>query len=59
MEIIVADNGKGFNFHKEQLAHNGLGLQNIFKRMSLISGKVEINSVLQEGTNIQLNIPYE
>ena len=56
--IEIADNGKGFNFQQEQLAHHGLGLQNIFKRMDMIGGKAEINSVLQEGTTLLLTIPY-
>jgi signal transduction histidine kinase len=59
MEIKIADNGKGFNFHKEQLAYQGLGLQNIFKRINLIGGQAFINSVLQEGTTIKLTLPYE
>ena len=56
--ITITDNGKGFNFQQEQLAHHGLGLQNIFKRMDMIGGKAEINSVLQEGTTLLLTIPY-
>jgi signal transduction histidine kinase len=56
--ITITDNGKGFNFQQEQLAYQGLGLQNIFKRMDMIGGKAEINSVLQEGTTLLLTIPY-
>jgi len=56
--ITITDNGKGFNFQQEQLAHHGLGLQNIFKRMDMIGGKAKISSVLQEGTTLLLTIPY-
>ncbi len=59
LNITITDNGKGFNFQQEQLAHHGLGLQNIFKRIDLIGGKAEINSILQEGTTVNLSIPYE
>lgn len=58
LDIVIADNGKGFNFQQEQLAHHGLGLHNIFKRIDLIGGKAEIKSVLQEGTTVKLTIPY-
>ena len=58
LDIVIADNGKGFNFQQEQLAHHGLGLQNIFKRIDLIGGKAEIKSVLQEGATVKLTIPY-
>ncbi len=57
--ITVTDNGKGFNFQQAQPMHHGLGLQNIFKRVEMIGGNVEVNSVMQTGTTIQITIPYE
>jgi signal transduction histidine kinase len=59
LSITITDNGKGFNFQQEKLAHHGLGLQNIFKRIELIGGKAEINSILQKGTTVNISIPYE
>lgn len=58
LQIRIIDNGKGFNFHQEHLASQGLGLQHIFKRIDLIGGTVDINSVLQQGTTIHLTISY-
>ena len=57
-KISISDNGKGFNFKKERLQHGGLGLQNIFKRLELIGGAADIQSVLKKGTTIKLTIPY-
>lgn len=57
-DIVITDNGKGFNFQQAQLEYHGLGLQNIFKRIHLIGGSAEINSALQKGTTVHLTIPY-
>jgi signal transduction histidine kinase len=56
--ISISDNGKGFDLQKAQNTYQGLGLSNIFKRIELIGGKVEIESVLQGGTTTKLNINY-
>lgn len=57
MEIKIADNGRGFEPDKVTKA-DGLGLQNITNRAALIGGKAFIESRLNEGTTITLNIPY-
>jgi two-component system NarL family sensor kinase len=57
LEIDVIDNGKGFNVNDENTM--GLGLQNIIKRASLSGGKVVVESKINSGTTINLNMPYE
>lgn len=59
LEIIVSDNGKGFNLEKEMLKSTGLGLNNIKNRVHLIGGSVHIDSAEGKGTTVVLNIPYE
>lgn len=58
LEIIIADNGKGFDIAKEKENVQGLGLMNIYKRIELISGQITIQSTLHTGTSIQINLKY-
>ncbi|QIL39459.1 hypothetical protein G7074_09355 [Pedobacter sp. HDW13] len=48
------DDGIGFNM---QQINKGFGLENIEKRIHYYDGNFEINSVKNEGTIIQINIP--
>jgi len=57
LSISIIDNGKGFDVFNEN--NNGLGLQNIVKRASLIGGYASVISENEKGTSIKLNIPYE
>ena len=58
-EIVIVDNGIGFETDKKELAESGLGLQNIVTRSMLIGGNATINSIVNKGTNVTLTIPYE
>ena len=51
--ISIIDNGKGFNINSVEL---GNGLSNMEKRMSEINGKVSINSRIDKGTEIKLEV---
>ena len=55
ISIIIEDNGKGFDHNS--LVSSGLGLDNIIKRTSMIGGVANINSEINKGTIITLNIP--
>jgi two-component system, NarL family, sensor kinase len=59
IHVCIRDNGKGFDTEAVLQAGNGLGLGNIRTRVQLTGGSSSIESVLQEGTRITLNIPYE
>lgn len=53
LNIVVEDNGKGFNLNLVSL---GNGLNNIKKRAQDIGASVTINSELKKGTKIHLSI---
>jgi hypothetical protein len=57
--VSIQDNGKGFDVNADFRNSGGLGLKNIRTRAHLTGGTYCINSVLQEGTQIDLTIPYE
>jgi len=58
LEIVINDNGSGFELDGEHIVEHGLGLQNIFKRSILVGGNALISSILNRGTKITLIIPY-
>jgi hypothetical protein len=57
--LKIKDDGTGFNVAGELHKMNGLGLQNIINRASIIGGEAIIHSSEKEGTEIKLTIPYE
>jgi two-component system, NarL family, sensor kinase len=61
LDIYIRDDGKGFELsaNGRDGGQTGLGLRNIYKRMSLIGGRIEIDSRLQEGTIINIKVSYE
>jgi two-component system, NarL family, sensor kinase len=60
LQVNIIDNGKGFELSGIAAANTtGLGLLNIKKRAQLAGGEAIIESALNEGTNILINIPYE
>ena len=58
IEIILADDGKGFN-KNNKFSNLGYGLINMKKRAEFIGGKLEILSELNKGTTLNLKIPLE
>jgi signal transduction histidine kinase len=54
--ITVEDNGKGFSY--DQL-NNGIGLQNIKSRLSLLNGKIEVASQDKLGTSVHVEFELE
>lgn len=54
LNIIVEDNGKGFDITKNT---TGTGLINIEKRVEKLNGELVIDSTLNNGTTVILNIP--
>ena len=53
LKLIVQDNGKGFDTNAPKIKA-GLGLSNIENRMKMSNGKVKIDSVINQGTTIEL-----
>jgi len=54
LNIIVEDDGKGFD---KNMTPFGFGLKNIINRIEKIGGIIDIDSTLNEGSTIMLNIP--
>jgi signal transduction histidine kinase len=55
VDLTVVDNGIGFS--TEGSKSNGIGLQTMMERMSLIGGRCEINSTAGAGTRVQFHVP--
>lgn len=56
MLISLKDNGHGFDTDK--IGEPGNGLLNIQKRMKAVGGSAAISSIMGQGTEIILNIPF-
>lgn len=52
--LILEDDGIGFNTSK---IYNGIGLQNIKRRINLINGETSIESYINKGTTLTVKIP--
>lgn len=59
IEVVVRDNGRGFDVPAALDGGRGQGLANIQTRTRLTGGVCAIESQPGEGTSICLNIPYE
>ncbi len=58
MFISIQDNGVGFNPETALKKQEGLGLQHILRRATLVGGKAEIMSKPGEGTTLQIQMGY-
>ncbi|SNX52817.1 sensor histidine kinase [Thermoanaerobacterium sp. RBIITD] len=54
ISIIIKDDGVGFN---SDTYENGFGLLGMRERVQILNGKFEVNSSLNEGTQIYVSIP--
>ena len=52
--LTISDNGKGFNINETK---SGIGLKNMKERVEEINGVFTIESTLEKGTNIDIEIP--
>lgn len=57
LNIIVEDNGKGFDMTAVKRTQNGMGLGTIEKRIEHLEGAFTVDSVLGKGTSILIDIP--
>ena len=55
LKIYMADDGKGFIL--DEVAHNGIGLDNIRRRIQHLRGKHHLKSEPGKGTSLELVIP--
>lgn len=56
LEMIVIDNGKGFDTLKALRTSNGMGLGNIFKRAKMVNAEFDINSIPGEGAKAYIKM---
>jgi two-component system NarL family sensor kinase len=59
LDIFIRDNGKGFDVENAIFSQTGLGLQSIINRAKIIGGNAQFSSKIQEGTTVNIFIPYE
>ncbi len=57
LNIIIEDNGKGFDRSKVDTSKTGMGLTTIEKRVEHLEGNFTVDSVLGKGTAILIDIP--
>jgi signal transduction histidine kinase len=56
LSMIIEDNGKGF-YVAEKLQNPGIGLQSIQSRLTLLNGRMEVESNPDLGTTFTIDIP--
>ncbi|PKH52300.1 hypothetical protein CXF68_17070 [Tenacibaculum sp. Bg11-29] len=56
LNIIVEDNGKGFNYNKTTLKE-GMGINSIQTRIKYLNGTFNVDSTISKGTSIIMDIP--
>ena len=54
-KVLIIDNGIGFEPSNSQ--NNGMGLMNIAERITLINGELDIQSIINKGSQITLSVP--
>ncbi|MDP2037083.1 MAG: sensor histidine kinase, partial [Ignavibacteria bacterium] len=57
IKLIISDDGKGFDMNSTVEKPSGFGLKNIFNRIQILNGKIEIKSGYLEGTRLEIVIP--
>ena len=58
LNIIIEDDGKGFNVNKVDLK-DGMGIKSIRTRIQHLKGTFEVDSSINKGTSVIINIPVE
>lgn len=58
LQVLIYDNGKGFDPVQLNKNMKGLGLRNMEMRCKLIHGSLEVESSPGNGTTLKITIPY-
>ncbi|MFC3561811.1 sensor histidine kinase [Pedobacter jamesrossensis] len=56
--LTVKENGVGFDYDEAKNKKSGMGLSSVQKRIEMIKGKIDVNSTIEKGTSIFIEIPY-
>lgn len=57
-EVVIKDDGVGFDYQPGSPSSEGLGLMNIFNRIHLVGGEVTLNSAPGVGTSVHIKVPF-
>jgi signal transduction histidine kinase len=60
-QLTIADDGLGFDLpiiNQQEMSLSGAGIRNIQRRIALIGGTIDIDSKLNTGTKISINLPF-
>ncbi len=57
VEIIITDNGKGFDVSKEKISSSKIGLKTLAERSKFLKASFNILSEIDQGTTLIFNIP--
>ena len=55
--LMLTDNGVGFDVTSQELMSNGYGFRNLTSRIESLDGKIDIDSALERGTTVTIEIP--
>ena len=58
INVIVEDNGDGFDYQKALEEKKGIGLGNVLSRVEFLKGTIDIDSAKGKGTTVIIEIPY-
>lgn len=57
VELLMKDNGKGFDYKEESEQNDGFGLRSLLRRTEIMNGKMYIDSEIGSGTTYTFEIP--
>lgn len=57
MTLMVEDNGKGLSKDPHQWNGHGMGMRNVTARVTLLSGEFNIDSDMERGTTVTVEVP--
>ena len=58
INLMIEDDGRGFDYNKAFEEKKGIGLGNILSRVEYMNGSMEIDSSKGKGTTVIIEIPY-
>ena len=59
INLMIEDDGRGFDYNKAFEEKKGIGLGNILSRVEYLNGTFEIDSATGKGTTVIIEIPYK
>jgi len=58
INLMIEDDGQGFDYQKAFEEKKGIGLGNIASRVEYLNGTLEVDSAAGKGTTVIIEIPY-